>query len=101
MKVRAVSILLFALLSALTVVASDRKLPKIGELWFQDQQGAARYQRAFREGLRELGYVDGKSALFLSRFGDGDPTKLTALLKELLDQQTDVLWITPRMVQEA
>ena len=86
---------LSAMLSTLTF-ADNRKLPKIGELWFQDQQGARLYQQTFQNRLRDLGYVDGKTATFVTRFADGDATKLPALLAELLAQKPDVLWITPR-----
>lgn len=87
---------LSAMLSSTALADDNGKLPKIGELWFQDQQGARLYQQTFQNRLRDLGYVDGKTAIFVTRFADGDATKLPALLAELLAQKPDVLWITPR-----
>ena len=87
---------LSAMLSSTASADDNRKLPKIGELWFQDQQGARLYQQTFQSRLRDLGYVDGKTATFVTRFADGDSARLPALLAELLEQKLDVLWITPR-----
>ena len=81
--------------------ADNRKLPKIGELGFQDPVAAAPYQRALRDGLREFGYVDGKSATFIARFADGDATKLSALMADILAQKVDVIWVGRRVLRVA
>ena len=44
-----------------------------------------------REGLRELGYVEGKSFVIVPRFADGDFTKLPRLVDELGAERLDVL----------
>lgn len=87
--------ILSAILNSTAFADDNRKLPKIGELWFQDQHRAAYYQGPFRNTLRDLGYVDGKTATFVTRYADGDATRLPTLLAELLAQKLDVLWITP------
>ena len=43
------------------------------------------------EGLRELGYVEGKSFVIVPRFADGDFTKLPRLVDELGAERLDVL----------
>ncbi len=44
-----------------------------------------------REGLRELGYVEGKSFVVVPRFADGDFTRLPRLVDELAAECLDVL----------
>ena len=44
-----------------------RKLPRIGQVWFTNPSLAGPYDSAFREGLRELGYVDGKNVTIVAR----------------------------------
>jgi putative tryptophan/tyrosine transport system substrate-binding protein len=95
------AVVVFAMLNTSALADETRKLPKISELWFQDQQGAAQYQQTFRNTLRDLGHVDGKSAIFIARFANGDAARLPALLTELLAQRLDVLWVSPRALPAA
>ncbi len=44
-----------------------------------------------REGLRELGYVEGKSFVVVARFADGDFTRVPRLVDELAAERLDVL----------
>lgn len=44
-----------------------------------------------REGLLELGYVEGKSFVIIGRFADGDFTRLPRLVDELASERLDVL----------
>lgn len=44
-----------------------------------------------REGLRELGYVEGKSCVIVARFADNDFTRLPRLVEELAAERVDVL----------
>jgi putative ABC transport system substrate-binding protein len=46
---------------------------------------------AFRQGLSELGYVEGKNILIESRFGEGRLDRMPALVSELVQQKVDVL----------
>lgn len=101
---RCTDVIAFVLLSAMLnslAFAENNKLPKIGELWFQDQVGAALYQKLLHDALRDLGYVDGKTATFVTRFAQGDPTKLPALLADVLVQKVDVMFLTPRALELA
>lgn len=54
--------------------------------------GAMKYLvNPLREGLRELGYVEGQNLAIDLRFADGQPERLAALMAELMQQQPDVL----------
>ena len=44
-----------------------------------------------REGLRELGYVEGTSLVFVLRFADGDFNRLPQLVEELAAEHLDVV----------
>jgi putative ABC transport system substrate-binding protein len=44
-----------------------------------------------RQGLQELGYVEGKSFVLVPRFANGDFTRLPALVDELAAERLDVL----------
>ena len=46
---------------------------------------------AFPQGMRDLGYVEGKSLLLEWRFADGDVGRLPALAAELAALNVDVL----------
>ncbi len=46
---------------------------------------------AFREGLRELGYVEQQNYLVVPRYARGDPRKLPELLAELVREKVDIV----------
>jgi ABC-type uncharacterized transport system substrate-binding protein len=51
---------------------------------------AARW-KAFRDQLRELGYVEGQNVIFESRWGDEQVSRLRGLAAELVDAKVDIL----------
>jgi len=46
---------------------------------------------AFRQGLRELGYLEGKDIVLESRFGEGKPDQIQRFAAELVGLKVDVL----------
>jgi putative ABC transport system substrate-binding protein len=46
---------------------------------------------AFRQGLRELGYVEGQNVALESRFGDGKPDQIHRFAAELVGLKIDIL----------
>src|SRR6516165_854735 len=50
-----------------------------------------------RDGLRDLGYVEGKTHLFVYRFAEGNAERFPALASELVNLPVDVIvsWGTP------
>jgi putative ABC transport system substrate-binding protein len=85
---------LCALLFAVSGVAEAQqfvKLPRIGFLSgnsFSDNK--ARIE-AFRQGLRELGYVEGKNIIIEWRSAEGNFDRLPALATELVSLKVDVI----------
>ncbi len=49
------------------------------------------FQGAFAQGMRELGYVDGKNLVIEYRFADNDASRLPGLAMELARLKPDVL----------
>jgi putative ABC transport system substrate-binding protein len=47
--------------------------------------------RTFRQGLRELGYVEGKNIVIEFRYGEGKVDRLRALTAELVRLQVDII----------
>jgi putative ABC transport system substrate-binding protein len=46
---------------------------------------------AFRQGLRDLGYLEGKNTAVESRFGEGKPDQIQRLAAELVGLKVDIL----------
>src|ERR1043166_1348063 len=49
------------------------------------------YEEAFRQRLRELGYVEGQNLVIEGRYAEGSPDRLRALAAELVRLPVDVL----------
>ena len=54
---------------------------------------AARNIAAFRSGLRDLGYLEGRDVTLALRYGDGAPERMPLLAQELVALKPDVLMI--------
>ena len=96
------AVIAFAMItSGLAYSDEARKLPRIGQVWFSNQTIAGPYDSAFRDGLRELGYVDGKNVTIVARYANSDVTQVPVLLEELISLPVDVIVVTPKAVQVA
>jgi putative tryptophan/tyrosine transport system substrate-binding protein len=68
------------------------KIPKIGELvGFRPGPTLGTGRKLFRQSLRELGYVEGKSILYEDRSAEGKLDRFPALADELVRLKVDVL----------
>ena len=68
------------------------KVPRIGYLSpGSPSAGLVTRDEAFRQGLRELGYVEGKNIFIEHRFAEGKFDRLTALAAELVQIKVDVI----------
>ena len=57
--------------------------------------------KSFTGELRARGWIDGQNLLLDMRFADGDATRITPLLQELLAQQPDVLVVGTDLVAKS
>jgi putative ABC transport system substrate-binding protein len=67
------------------------KVPRIGFLVAQPTAISGPYLEAFRQGLRELGYVEGQNIAFESRSAEGKYERLPALAADLVRMNVDVV----------
>ena len=97
MKKAVFSIPFVVVLLAVTVMAEAqqlKKVPRIGVLIGGSASSVAARTEAFRRGLRELGYVEGKNVVFEWRYGEGKLDRLPALARELMDSKVDIIITT-------
>ena len=67
------------------------KVPRIGFLGNSTAALEANLVGPFREGLRELGYVEGRNILIEYRWAEGKNERLPALIAELIALKVDVI----------
>jgi putative ABC transport system substrate-binding protein len=95
-------IVLLGTVLASAVSAQDRQRPaRVGEIWFQDVAGAKPFHRAFRDGMKSLGYVEGRNVTYFTRFADGNEDRVRAILEELIAIKVDVLFVSQKVVRQA
>jgi putative tryptophan/tyrosine transport system substrate-binding protein len=98
MKKAAVSSILVAVvLLALGVTAEAQQPKKVPSVGFLLQRVSPTpttpdlFADAFRQGLRELGYIEGKNILVEYRYGEGKRDRIPSQVAELVQLKVDVL----------
>ena len=67
------------------------KVPRIGVLQPGAAGSAGHLFEAFKEGLREQGYVPGQTIVLEHRFGEFNSERISALAAELVRLKVDVI----------
>ena len=67
------------------------KIPRIGYLSGPTPTTSSNRREAFLQGLRELGYVEGKSIIIESRYAEGKFDRLSGLAAELVRLKVDII----------
>ena len=88
---RTVVVAWLAITYGFSVAEETRELPKIGELYGSNPSASKPYDDAFRTGLRELGYIEGRNVVFEQRYGEGKVERLPELAAELVRLKPDVI----------
>jgi putative ABC transport system substrate-binding protein len=81
---------------------SQGKVWRVGFFYFGSRQSAldtGRYN-AFVQGMRELGYVDGKNVAIEARFGDGKIEHAPGFAADLVRLKVDVIVATGSVVND-
>lgn len=76
------------------VLAQAPTVPVVCYMALATRESDARSVLAFREGMRELGHVEGRSYTLVERYAGGDMARAEALLREQLAQGVNV-FLTP------
>ena len=74
--------------------AQQRAVPVLGFLNGTSPGPAAPFVAAFRQGLRETGYVEGQNLAIEYRWAEGDYDRLPGLAAELVGRKVDVIVAT-------
>ena len=94
MKKKLTVLALGAMLFALSYSASAQQPAKISRIGFLSTTSPSNVPtrlEAFRQGLRELGYVEGKNIVIEYRYAEGNIDRLPTLLDELIRLKVDVI----------
>ncbi|HEY5865159.1 MAG TPA: ABC transporter substrate-binding protein [Candidatus Tectomicrobia bacterium] len=70
------------------------KVPQIGLLSFLRPSVNSRFWEAFRDSLREMGYVEDQNVAFVERYAERQADRLPALADELVRHSVDVIVVS-------
>jgi putative tryptophan/tyrosine transport system substrate-binding protein len=92
----------FGLIVTLTILAvplspkaqSPAQVPRIGWLSLGASSGNPYLLDAFRQGLRDLGWVEGQNLAIESRYAEGQPDRLADLAAEFVQLKVDVIVVS-------
>ena len=93
-KVGVLSILFLVVLLDVAVIAEVQPLTKHSRIGFLNVGTPATSparQEVFRQGLRDLGYVEGKNIVIEWRYAEGKPDRLPAIAADLVRLKVDVI----------
>jgi len=93
-NVKIMGLALCTLLLALGVNANAQQaknVPRIGFLAVSPPSALSDRIAAFRQGLHELGYVEGKNVLIEYRYGNGKLTRMPLLARELVQLGVNII----------
>src|SRR4029453_16718056 len=93
-----IGLALGAVLLALCSFAQAQQAGKVPQIGYLIPSGDPSTPRppveAFRQGLRDLGYIEGKNILIDSRYAEGKTDRIPSLAAELVQLKVDVLVVT-------
>jgi putative tryptophan/tyrosine transport system substrate-binding protein len=87
------SVIAFVLVVAWAVAEAQQptKVPRIGYLAVSSAAAHAPRTEGFRQGLRELGYIEGKNIVIEQRYAEGNLDRLPELAAELVRLKVDII----------
>jgi len=103
-KASALSILIAIVVLAFGLIAEAQqagKVPRIGFLSGSPPSSITARTEAFRQGLRDLGYVEGKNIVIEWRSGEGKRDRFPALAADLVRLKVDVIVTAGPLVTRA
>jgi putative ABC transport system substrate-binding protein len=67
------------------------KVPQIGIVWGTFPDASRVLFEPLRDGLRDLGYVEGRNIAFQQRWGEGRPERIPGIMDALVRLNVDVI----------
>jgi putative tryptophan/tyrosine transport system substrate-binding protein len=95
------SILVLLAVAVIVEAQQPAKILRIGILFLSSASGQSARIDAFRQRLRELGYVEGKNIVIEYRYADGKLERLPDLAAELVGLKVDVIVTVPQAILAA
>jgi putative tryptophan/tyrosine transport system substrate-binding protein len=88
----AIGLILAAIIGAPAADAQQPKaIPRVAYVYIFKEGPSAPFVEAFRQRLWELGWADRQNITIEVRDADGNPDKLAAIMRELVDSKVDVI----------
>jgi ABC-type uncharacterized transport system substrate-binding protein len=91
MRTKIISFLLATLLLVSTHLVEAQQPKKVPRIGYQGAGSNDENEEAFRQGLRELGYVEGQNIVIEWRFAEGKPDQVPRNAAELVRLKVDVI----------
>ncbi|HET9296249.1 MAG TPA: ABC transporter substrate-binding protein, partial [Candidatus Binatia bacterium] len=85
-------VLTFVMCGVVAEAQQPKKVPRVGVLFIGSRNQP--HLEAFKQGLRERGYTEGKNILLEYRYGEGNNDRLPQLAAELVRDKVDVIVTT-------
>src|SRR5919109_4738488 len=101
MQHSAIGLILALSLLVAPLAADAQPSVKVARIGYLSLVKAVPLEEAFRQGLQDLGYVEGKTLAMASRSAEGQPERLPALAAELVQLPVDVLVAQGQAAQAA
>jgi ABC-type uncharacterized transport system substrate-binding protein len=87
---------------AVTIEAQQpKKVPRIGYLSSTSPSAGSSRIEAFRQGLRDLGYIEGQNLIIEYRYAEGKLDRLPELAAELVRLKVDAIFVTSTSAVQA
>jgi len=74
-----------------TTAQQPAKIPRIAYVYLYELGPSAPYLDDFRQGMRELGWIEGKNIIIEYRNAGANPEKLAAIMRELVDSSESII----------
>jgi putative ABC transport system substrate-binding protein len=91
MKPEILAMAFCAILGAFSNSASAQQVPRLGFLGTNSPSDISARIEAFRQGLRDFGYIEGQNIVIEYRWAEGKPDRLPKLAAELVNLRVDII----------
>ena len=78
-------------MTSVIVAQAQQSKPRIAYVYIFHEGPSAPWEQAFRDRLRELGWIDGQNIVVEVRDAEGSQEKLAAIMRQLVDSKIDVI----------